>query len=345
MSWGVNMSKVPVIIVATLVVVIVAIGGYYWSGNEQQAESGDELIKVTLAVSVSPLSAPFYVADEKGLFAEEGLDVTTVEYKGGYRCLAALLEGEVDMATTGDLPIMFNSFKRDDYAVVTTFVQSNNNNKIIIRKINGITSPEDLRGKKIGAILGSGSQFFLDMFLIMNGIRKSEVEIVGIPPENMSFALQSREVDAISIWEPFGYEASQLVGEDAIIFPHMNVYKLTFNLVAMKNYTQSDPEAIERTLRALDRAITFMNSDQNEKEVQDIIIKKLETDSGFIEWIWPDFIYGLSLDQSFIITLEDEARWAIKNNLTDGTMVPNYLNFIYTDGLDKVKPKAVRIIR
>ena len=48
------MNNILAIIVATLVVVIVAISGYYWSGNEKQAQSGDETIKVTLAVSVTP---------------------------------------------------------------------------------------------------------------------------------------------------------------------------------------------------------------------------------------------------------------------------------------------------
>jgi hypothetical protein len=45
-----------------------------------------------------------------------------------------------------------------------------------------------------------------------------------------------------------------------------------------------------------------------------------------------------------LITLEDEARWAIKNNLTSATEVPNYLDYIYFDALDEVKPEAVGII-
>ena len=34
-----------------------------------------------------------------------------------------------------------------------------------------------------------------------------------------------------------------------------------------------------------------------------------------------------------------------KNRLTRKTKVPNYLNFIYIDGLKAVKPEAVTIIR
>jgi NitT/TauT family transport system substrate-binding protein len=45
-----------------------------------------------------------------------------------------------------------------------------------------------------------------------------------------------------------------------------------------------------------------------------------------------------------LIAFEDQARWRIKNNLTDKKDVPNYLNFIYLDALEGVKPEAVTII-
>jgi len=50
------------------------------------------------------------------------------------------------------------------------------------------------------------------------------------------------------------------------------------------------------------------------------------------------------LDQSLVLALEDEARWAIKNKLTSKTKVPNYLNHIHLDALKSVAPSAVTII-
>ena len=43
--------------------------------------------------------------------------------------------------------------------------------------------------------------------------------------------------------------------------------------------------------------------------------------------------------------MEDEARWMITNNLTTEKQVPNFLDYIYEDGLKAVKPEAVNIIR
>ena len=55
--------------------------------------------------------------------------------------------------------------------------------------------------------------------------------------------------------------------------------------------------------------------------------------------------HSFSLDQSLITAMEDEARWMIKNNLTTEKQVPDFLNYIYVDGLKAVKPGAVNIIR
>ncbi len=45
-----------------------------------------------------------------------------------------------------------------------------------------------------------------------------------------------------------------------------------------------------------------------------------------------------------IIVMEDQARWNIQHGLTNTTEVTNYLDYIYFDALDEVKPEAVTII-
>jgi NitT/TauT family transport system substrate-binding protein len=42
--------------------------------------------------------------------------------------------------------------------------------------------------------------------------------------------------------------------------------------------------------------------------------------------------------------MEDEARWMIQNRLTDKTQVPNYLDYLATEALGQVNPKAVRLV-
>ena len=60
---------------------------------------------------------------------------------------------------------------------------------------------------------------------------------------------------------------------------------------------------------------------------------------------WDDFEFRISLEQSWMINIENEARWAIDNNLVEGEEVPNYRDYVYLNALDEVKPEAVGIIQ
>jgi hypothetical protein len=49
------------------------------------------------------------------------------------------------------------------------------------------------------------------------------------------------------------------------------------------------------------------------------------------------------LDQDLLTLMEDEARWSIhRRNRTGG--LPNYLDIIHLESLEKIKPEAVGII-
>ena len=64
-----------------------------------------------------------------------------------------------------------------------------------------------------------------------------------------------------------------------------------------------------------------------------------------MESAWSRDQFLLSLDQSLIVAMEDQARWMIDNNLTTEKQVPNFNDYIYEDALKEIKPEAVNIIR
>ena len=162
-----------------------------------------------VAVSKSPLSLPLYVAQDKDYFAMEGLDVTLTECIAGQRCLRDVFEGRADIATVTELPVVFSSFDRTDYAVVATFSSTSDDLKLVARRDAGITGPLELAGKRIGLVLGTSGQYFLDLFLLTVGVDSRGLSIVGLQPEEAVNALQSGKVDAIAIWEPYGYQRSR----------------------------------------------------------------------------------------------------------------------------------------
>ncbi len=325
-------------------IAIIAVIGISVGGCSQQTGKPDEIDKVTLGVESSLLPAAVWVAENKGYFQEEGLDLTIKEFDSGKSSFLAMLEGEgVDISTVAPTPIMFSSFDRQDFYIFSTFAYAYEDIKVIAHGDKGITAAVDLKGKKIGTPLGTTGQFFVETFLIQNGLLPSDVEIVDIAPSQLPDALNNSLVDAIVIWEPHAYNAQNLLGQNAVRLPSSDVYRCTFNFMVMNDFAQAHPEVLVKFLRAIDRATDFIA--QHKEESQAIVAERLELDKELVTTFWDYFTFEVSLDQSLLVTTEAEARWAIKNGFTDKTEVPNYLDYIYLDALEEVKPEAIRIIR
>jgi ABC-type nitrate/sulfonate/bicarbonate transport system substrate-binding protein len=329
--------------VLLVIVVVILIGGYfiYYLGQKtEDYSSGTE--KVILGVETSLLPASVWIAEDKGYFGDYGLEVEIRKFDSGKASFNDMLNNGVDISTVAPTPIMFNSFDRDDFSIFATFVSSQKDVKVIAKKDSGIETAKDLKGKKIGIVQGSTSQYFLSAFLSYRNLKDSDVETIDFSPVNLPEALNNGDVDAIVIWEPHAYNALRLLGDNAISLPATDVYDETFNFMVMNEFAQANPETLVSFISAVDKATTFIVN--NKDESQSIVSERLGLDKEVMTILWDEFVYEISLTQTLILTLEDEARWAIKNNLTEKTEIPNYLDYIYFDALREVKPEAISII-
>ena len=154
--------------------------------SQKEAEKPGSLGKITLGVEASLLTAAVWVAENKGYFHEEGLDLNIKAFDSGRLSFLAMLNGEgVNISTVAPTPIMFHSFDRQDFSIFATFVYSNDDVKVIARKDKGIHTGADLKGKKIGTPAGTTGQFFTVAFLTYNGPLASEVEVIDIAPSDL----------------------------------------------------------------------------------------------------------------------------------------------------------------
>ncbi|HIJ61205.1 MAG TPA: ABC transporter substrate-binding protein [Rhodospirillaceae bacterium] len=287
------------------------------------------------------MSLPFYVAETQGYFALEGLTVQLDETVGGHMAFQKMLTGASDFATASEAVVMFNSFKRADFAIVATFVSSNDDAKIVVGPQAGITRPQQLAGKRIGTVIGASSQYYLDTLLLQYGIAKHGTQIQNVPPEEMGDALKNGLVDAIAIWEPFPFQVLTSVPGSKLL-SESNVYVTTFNLISRKDYISGHDDQLVKLLHALERAQQFIATSAPQAQV--ILLKRLGLDQTFVDWIWPSNKYRLTLNQALIKTLEAEARWARQEGQVKAEQSPNYLDFIYSAPLRKVRADAVGIM-
>lgn len=296
---------------------------------------------LAIAVARTPLSLPLYVAQAEGYFAAEGLAPKISDCVGGYRCLQLVLDGQADIATAADSPIVLRSFERGDYVVIGTFVTTSDDVKLIARKDAGVSMPGDLRGKKVGVVGGSSSQFFLDSYLVWNGIDPGSVELIGLQPDEIAAAMRAGKVAAVAAWEPFAFDTIQALGGEATVLPRSSVYALRFSLVAHRRVAGTRDAELVQMLRAVARAEAFIRSKPS--EAQSILRKRLGVDQRFIDWVWPGLHFQLALDQSLVKTLESEARWAIRSGHVAGKVVPNYQRYMHPAPLREVDANAVSL--
>jgi NitT/TauT family transport system substrate-binding protein len=113
--------------------------------------------------------------------------------------------------------------------------------------------------------------------------------------------------------------------------------------VARNNWLADHEQLIERSLKAIAQAEQY--SVEHPIEARDIVQKQLNYDDTFMESVWSENEFSLSLDQALMAAMEDESRWMIANNLTPEKIIPDFGNYVYEDALKAVKPGAVNFIR
>ncbi len=305
------------------------------------AAASAQALKV--AVSRSSLSLPLFVAEARGFFADEGLQVQLVGCLGGHRCIRQMLDGEVALATSSEMPVMINGLTRPDFAVIATFASSRRDVKIVARRSAGVRTAADLAGRRVATFAGTSAHYYLDLFALFHGVDPRAVTAVPTTPERVVDALAGGEVDAIAVFEPFGHQARQRLGDDAVVLPAASVYRETFNLSALRRViAEREPELV-KLLRALARAQRFIRDDP--RAAQRILAERMQVDGRYVETTWPDFDYRLSLDQPLVSTMEGQARWALREGqVPPGSRVPNLLRLVAPGPLRQVDPAAVTLV-
>ena len=329
--------------ITSVLILAALLGGYAWRGRTLPAPSAGPLEAVTIAINSRYAGTGLvFVAQTKGYFVDAGLHVTLQPYTTGKIALDMAMEGRADLATVADIPVMFAVTKEQPVSIVATIFTVEKDPGIVGRKDKGIVTLASLHGKRIGVPLGTSGHFVLDAFLIRQKLSTDDVILRNLQPEELAEALVQGDVDAVAIWEPYLSSLRTQLGANGMIFYGDGIYELPFNIAGTRDYVVSHPETIKKLLRALIRAERFCRDEP--EAARQIIGSAINMSPENFQELWPSFRFNVTLDQSLLLTLEDETRWAIKNKLTSRTDIPNYLHHVYLDALQAVTPAAVTVI-
>lgn len=298
-----------------------------------------------LSIAVSdPFGAGLVrIAAVQNYFVAEGLSVTLQQHTSGRSALNAALDRKSDMATVGDMPVMLAVSRKQPLSVIATISTSVDSEGILARRDRGIAAAADLRGKTIGVPFGTDAQFLLNVILASSGIAPGEVKLGNFKPEELEAALASGQVDAIAVWDPWLSKSVMNVGAAGLAFYPDKGYSFRFHLAGRSEFVRNHPRTMQKLLRALLRAQRFL--EEQTPAARAILMEDARLDPSLFDNVFSNYSLRLILSQGLLTTLEDQARWAIDNHLTEAREVPNFLDAIYLDAMLAVSPQTVSIVR
>ena len=163
--------------------------------------------KLTLAVGGKNLLyyLPLTIAEQRGYFKAEGLDIAIVDFAGGARALQALVGGSADIVS-GAFEHTVNMQPKGQS--LRAFVLQGRAPQIVLgtnpRTMPGFKTVADLKGKKIGVTApGSSTNVMVNFILAKAGLKPSDVSIIGVgAAQGAVAAMRAGQIDAISNLDP-----------------------------------------------------------------------------------------------------------------------------------------------
>jgi NitT/TauT family transport system substrate-binding protein len=180
-------------------VALSAIGFVIFWTNDRNHSTREAPIR--LGLSVWPGFGPFFIADEKGFFKRQKLDVQLNIFQDDSQRDASLLADRIDaIGMTVDSLAVFRH-RGVDVKAIYKFDNSSGADGIVAKP--DIHTIPDLKGKRVGWAPGTTSHFFLAVALSQAGLKTADLSHVALAADEAGTAFAAGQLDAAVTWEPW----------------------------------------------------------------------------------------------------------------------------------------------
>jgi NitT/TauT family transport system substrate-binding protein len=199
-----------------------------------------------------------HIAEVKGFFAEEGIEVEQTSFQTVTDVNTAFISGQVDMAwlVASDLVILSESKPGLKFIYASDY--SGEVDAIVGRNI---AKPADLAGKKLAHEDVPYETVFVASFLESAGLSTEDVTIVSLTAADGSTALVAGDVDAVATYEPFVGNALKEGDEYQVLFTAAGTNVIVNGLAATDSLLSDRRDDVLAYLRALEKANQLIAND------------------------------------------------------------------------------------
>ena len=224
-------------------------------------------------------NAEAFYAQDLGIFRKYGLDadIQIIRRGGGAAVAAAITGGALDVGD-GDIVTVAHAHQHGVSLMLlapsSLYREGAPTTEVVAVNGSPIKTAKDLEGKTVGIISLEGpSRVATDAWLDANGVDKSQVKYVELPPTEMAAAVDRGTVAAAVINEPAltaSRSCCHVIGN-----PFASVGKEWFitGWFADANWIQKNPDVAKRFVQAIHETALWANDPANHAQSAEILNK------------------------------------------------------------------------
>ncbi len=243
--------------------------------------------------------AMYYGGWQKGIFAEEGIDVTITRGYGSGDTLTKLAGGAFDFGVA-DIASVLTARARQNVPVKTIAALYNQSpHSLFVLKSSGITNFKGLENKKISITPGNSHKFYFPKVAEKSGTDPNKIVWVNMDAAAMAAQLISKNIDAAPFYSIHHYyinKAAKAAGEEIIPLPFVEVgFKIyAATIIATDETIAKKPDLTKRFLRAIKRSFEWARD--NPEETCKLHIQKVP------EVALDDCVHSVQAVMTFVFT-------------------------------------------
>jgi NitT/TauT family transport system substrate-binding protein len=271
------------------------------AGSSQAAQA--EPLRIGYFVWVG--NGPFFVAQENGLFANEGIEVELINIEDHSAIFAALSARQIDAAQGAfQDPARFSEKGEEPWMCMLVIDESRGADGVIA--VKDIQTIAELQGRTVAATQEGLPGFYLRLLLKDAGLSVADVEIIDLSSEDAAQAFLLQEVDAAVTYEPYLSEAKQAAHGHLLTDSSQQPGLIFDCLMTHESIVTARLEEFRALARAWDAAVTYIEA--NPEEANAIMARSLggwlQDPALFADLVKGVRFYDLDANQAFFGTSE-----------------------------------------
>lgn len=230
-----------------LATMIAAIGGMSPAGAVD---------KIAIGMSGGINQVPSLVAQAKGYFKEQGLEVDLKPLARGAVAIEGVSGGSLQFAESAHAPFLASTAKGVPLIAVGVAARGFLGKLVAAPKHANLTKLADFKGMRIGTQVGTGMYTVIQMLMEREGLKESDFQITNLRVVDMPAAMggASNNFDAVIGWEP-GMARIVNTGHGKVILTTKQIEELAhvtypFLLSTNKTYFKAHPDVVQKVVNA-----------------------------------------------------------------------------------------------